>query len=131
VHVEVDLPDADRSLPVNTTGEVAIAVGAPRPAVAIPLSAASITGARATLFVVEGDRARNKTFEVLGEQGSALYLETSLRPGTRVVTEGRALLADGDRVEPKVVPFDVRVSSTDAARAADTAKAADATKVTP
>ncbi len=105
IHVEVDLDNAGRTLPVNTTGEVTIEVGSPVPAVAVPLVAASITGSRAGLFVIEGDVVHKRTFEILGEEGSGLYLETALRPGTRVVTEGRALLADGDRVAPKDAAF--------------------------
>ena len=67
----------------------------------VPLTAASITGSKAALFVVEDGIARKKTFAVQGEEGSDLYLETALAPGANVVTEGRALLADGDRVTVK------------------------------
>ncbi len=101
VHVEVDLDNATREIPVNTTGEVRIQVGAPKPATVVPLAAASISGSKAALFVVEGGVARKKTFAVQGEEGSNLYLETALAPGASVVTEGRALLADGDRVTVK------------------------------
>jgi RND family efflux transporter MFP subunit len=99
VHVEVDLADSERRIPVNTTGEVQIAVGAPATATVIPLSAASVSGTNATLFVVEDGVARKRAFRVLGERESNLFLETALRAGTRVVTEGRSSLADGDRVE--------------------------------
>jgi hypothetical protein len=34
-----------------------------------------------------------------------VYLDGGLRPGTQVVTEGRAVLADGDAVAPKMVAF--------------------------
>jgi membrane fusion protein, multidrug efflux system len=101
VHVEVDLDNASRDIPVNTTGQVRIQVGTPRPATVVPLTAASISGSRAALFVMESGVAKQKTFAVLGEEGSDLYLETALAPGTSVVTEGRALLADGDRVTVK------------------------------
>jgi len=39
---------------------------------------------------------------VKGERGGRLYLDPSLPAGARVVTEGRALLKDGDRVEAKL-----------------------------
>jgi RND family efflux transporter MFP subunit len=112
VHVEVDLDDADRDIPVNTTGEIRVQVGAPKPAVEVPLVAASITGAKAALFVVEGDAARRRTFAILGEEGGSLYLEPSLAPGSRVVTEGRSLLNDGDRVAPKEAHAESPLSST-------------------
>jgi membrane fusion protein (multidrug efflux system) len=118
IHVEVDLDNANRAVPVNTTGEVKVEVGPPKAAAAVPLVAASITGSRATLFVLDGDVAHLKTFEIQGEEGSHLYLETALRPGSRVVTEGRVLLMDGDRVAPKEVAF-VAASSSRQSSSAD------------
>jgi len=111
IHVEVDLDNANHDVPVNTTGEVKIQVGPPKLTAAVPLVAASITGSKATLFVVDGDVAHKRTFGVQGEEGSNLYLETTLRPGSRVVTEGRALLAEGDRVALTHAPFAMVSSS--------------------
>jgi RND family efflux transporter MFP subunit len=105
VHVEVDLVDPDRQIPVNTTGEAKIAVGRPVQATRVPLTAASISGPKATLFVVEDGVARKKTFTALGEEGSDLYLDTALPAGAHVVTEGRAALLDGDRVAPKEAAY--------------------------
>ena len=105
VHCEVDIPDPKRHLPVNTTGEVRIEVGQPRPATAVPLDAASITGSKAVLFVVDGGKAHKATYRVEGELGGTLFLDTSLKAGTPVVSEGRAILADGDAVAMKQVPF--------------------------
>jgi membrane fusion protein (multidrug efflux system) len=112
VHVEVDLDNTNHDIPVNTTAEVKIQVGQPKQTAAVPLVAASITGSKAALFVVEGEVARKRTFEIAGEEGSNLYLETALKPGTRVITEGRALLTDGDRVTPKGAAFGAALSSS-------------------
>jgi membrane fusion protein, multidrug efflux system len=105
VHCEIDIADPKRHIPVNTTGQVRVEVGQPRPATAIPLDAASISGSKATLFSVEGGKAHNATYPVLGELGGALFLDPSLKAGTQVVSEGRAILADGDAVAPKQVQF--------------------------
>ncbi|MGD0527586.1 MAG: efflux RND transporter periplasmic adaptor subunit [Polyangiaceae bacterium] len=107
VHCEVDIPDPKRHLPVNTTGEVRIEVGQPHPATAVPLDAVSITGSKAVLFAVAGGKARNATYRVEGELGGTVFLDTSLQPGTQVVSEGRAILADGDAVAVKQIPFSV------------------------
>lgn len=104
VHVEVDLNNASHAIPVNATGQVEISVGDPKPAVEIPLVAASITDTKATLYLVDHGVARKKTFEVLGEEGAKLYLDKALPAGTRVVTEGRSLLSDGDPVAAKDAP---------------------------
>ncbi|HEY3816261.1 MAG TPA: efflux RND transporter periplasmic adaptor subunit [Polyangiaceae bacterium] len=105
VHCEVDLSDPTRHIPVNTTGEVRIQIGNPRPCTAIPLDAASISGSKAGVFVVEGGRAHKAMYRVEGELGGAVFLDRSLAAGTPVVSEGRAILADGDAVTTKQVPF--------------------------
>jgi RND family efflux transporter MFP subunit len=102
VHVEIDLPDPDRSLPVGTTAELVIDVGQPAAATEIPLVAASVRGAKATVFVVDGQTARKAVYGVKGERGGELFLDPALPAGSRVVTEGRALLKDGDRVEAQL-----------------------------
>jgi membrane fusion protein, multidrug efflux system len=106
VHVEVDMPDSERRIPVNTTGEARLEVGQPQPASAIPLDSASISGSKAVVLVADKGVAHKATYKVLGERGGTLYLDTALAPGTLVVTEGRAALADGDPVTPKSVAFD-------------------------
>jgi RND family efflux transporter MFP subunit len=101
-HVEIDVPDPERALPVWTTAEVAIDVGEPAPAVALPLSAATVRAGKAKLFVVEGDVARLRRAAVIGEREGMLYVDAkALPPGSKVITDGRSLLDDGDRV---VVP---------------------------
>jgi RND family efflux transporter MFP subunit len=98
VRFELDIPDTARAIPVGTTGELRIEVGDPIATTAVPLSAATVRGTKASVFVVDGDVARARTVALKGESGGILYLDTELSPGTRVVTEGRALLGDGDRV---------------------------------
>src|SRR5262249_23033140 len=102
VHFEVDLVDEARRIPVGTTGEARLAVGAPQPATEIPIYSASVRGTKATVFVVDGDVAHARTVSVKGELGGSLFVDESLAAGTRIVTEGRALLTDGDRVSAKL-----------------------------
>jgi RND family efflux transporter MFP subunit len=99
VRFEIDLSDPGRAIPVGTTGEVHIDVGAPAPATEIPLYAATVRGDQATVFVAERGTARAKTVAIQGEAGGSLFLERALEPGALVVAEGRALLEDGDPVE--------------------------------
>jgi membrane fusion protein (multidrug efflux system) len=100
VHVELDLADPGRLLPVGTTGELRVEVGEPQPASELPLRAAVIRGTKASLFLVEGGVAKAATAKVLGESGASLFVEP-LAPRAAVVTEGRALLRNNDRVAPK------------------------------
>lgn len=105
VHVECDLPDPNREIPVNTTAEVRIEVGQPIRATGVPLYAASINGEKASLFVVDGGVAHKKTFAVLGEMGNDVFLDTSLKPGTLVVSEGQFALKDDEHVAAKQVEY--------------------------
>ena len=77
-------------------------VGAPTPATEVPLLAARIRGRSAVVFVVENGVAKKRTVEVLGERGGSLFVARELAPGALVVTQGRASLADDDRVSAKL-----------------------------
>lgn len=101
-HIEIDVPDPDRALPVGTTAELGLDVGEPVAATEIPLAAASIRGQKATVFVVDGQTAHKEVFTVQGERGGSVFLAPSLQSGAHVVTEGRSILKDGDRVEARV-----------------------------
>ena len=111
VHVEIDLADATRQIPVNTTGQVRIEVGPPIRALEIPLASGSITGTKAAVFVVDGGVAHQTRLKILGEVGSDLYVEPSIKAGTFVVTEGWATLAEGDRVATREIPYEGTSSS--------------------
>jgi RND family efflux transporter MFP subunit len=118
VHIEVDIADPKREIPVNTTAEVSIEVGQPTRATAVPLYAASVNGAKASIFVVQDGVAHKATYPVLGERGSDLFLDQSLKPGTSVVTEGQFTLADGDQVSPKQIPYTIPAIVTTSAKGA-------------
>jgi len=98
VHFEIDMPDPNRVIPVGTTGEVHVEVGAPVPATELPLYAADIRNGKASLFTVTRDVAHQVHAAVKGERGGSLFVDPSVAAGTLVVTEGRALLEDGDPV---------------------------------
>lgn len=98
VRFELDVLDPDRTIPVGTTAELRIDVGTSSPALLVPLAAAAVRGSKASVFVVEGDIVHARVLALKGELGRNLYLEPQLPPHARVVTEGRALLEDGDRV---------------------------------
>lgn len=103
VTFEIDLPNADREIPVGTTAEIRVDVGAPVPAVEIPLLAAKVRGKSATLFVVADGIAKKRSVEVVGERGGSLFVKAeALEPGTRVVTQGRSLLAHNDHVAARL-----------------------------
>jgi membrane fusion protein, multidrug efflux system len=105
IHFEVDVPDPNRAFPTGTTAIVHLDVGRPRPATRIPLDAATQQEGKAKVFSVVQNRAHLLTLPVLGEKGGGLYFAPAVLPGgTPIVTDGRALIADGDALEPHVQP---------------------------
>lgn len=110
VSFEVDVADPKREIPAWTTGEVHLEVGQPQAATELPVVAATVRGGQATLFVVDGQAAHTRTVAVLGEAAGKLYLDpTALNAETRVITEGRAIVSDGDAVDPhEAVPAGAR-----------------------
>lgn len=103
IHVEIDLPDPKREIPVGTTADLALDVGEPVAAAEVPLTAVSIRGEKAVVFVVEDGVAKRVTAAVLGEARDHVYVDPSLA-GKKIVSEGRSLLSDGDRVDAKEMP---------------------------
>ena len=100
---EVDLTNTERDIPTGTTAEIHVDVGEPVPATEIPLLAEKIRGNTATVFVVEDGVAKKISVDVVGESGaSAFVAPSSLKAGARIVTQGRSLLANNDRVAAKL-----------------------------
>jgi RND family efflux transporter MFP subunit len=103
VHVEVDLPDPAKQIPVGTTGELRVDIGRPVAAVALPLSSATIRDTKAQVFTVSQNTAHAKTFTLLGESGGMLYAAPNdVAPKTWVVSEGRGLIKEGSQVDAKL-----------------------------
>jgi RND family efflux transporter MFP subunit len=99
IHFEVDVPDPERRYPVGATAIVHVEVGNPVAATAVPIYAATQDEGKAKLFVVDDDVAHAETLRVTGEVGGVVYFAPAALPaGSLVVTEGRALLSDGERV---------------------------------
>jgi len=99
VHFEVDVPDAARQYPAGSTAVVHVEVGNAVAATFVPMYAATQDEGKAKLYVVDHGVAHAKTLRVSGEVGGAVYFAVATLPvGSMVVTEGRALLSDGDKV---------------------------------
>lgn len=105
VHIELDVDDPQREIPTHTTAELSIDVGAPIPATAIPLIAATVHGSKTQVFVVKDGVAHSTRAKLIGERKGVYYVEPSLPAGELVATEGRGLLNDGDKVAGKEEPW--------------------------
>jgi RND family efflux transporter MFP subunit len=98
-HIEIDLPDPDRSVPTWTTAELELHVGTPIAATSIPMTAATVRGDKARIFTVENGIAHSRDAKLLGERDGVVFVAPdSLAAGTQVVSEGHTVLDDNDRV---------------------------------
>jgi len=103
IHFEVELDNAKHEIPVGTTAEIFVEVGKPQPASEIPLLAGTIRGDKASIFVIKNNVAEKKSVKVLGELGASIYVDPKDVPaGSQVVTQGKSLLSNNDRVTAKV-----------------------------
>lgn len=103
IHFEVELANGKREIPVGTTAEVFVDVGDPAPATEIPLLSATIRGKKASLFAIDDNVAQKKNVTVLGELGASIFVDPKDLPaGAHVVTQGKGLLANNDRVTAKL-----------------------------
>jgi membrane fusion protein (multidrug efflux system) len=105
VHIELDVDDPAREIPTHTTAELSLDVGAPVPATAIPLIAATVHGSKTSVFTIADGVAHNVRAKLIGERAGVYYVEPTLAAGSYVATEGRGLLDDNDRVAGKPVAW--------------------------
>jgi membrane fusion protein, multidrug efflux system len=98
VHIEIDITDPSRTIPVGTTATLAVAVGEPVPATVIPGTAAVVRGHTASLFEVENGLAHRRRVKLLGEREGMFFVDPSLPAGAAVVVQGRESLREGDAV---------------------------------
>jgi RND family efflux transporter MFP subunit len=102
-HIEIDVDNADHSMPVWTTAELSLDVGTPIPATSLPIAAATVHAGKAKVFVVDHGVAHLRRAPVIGERQGVLFVDPKALPGgSKVVTEGRNLLDDGETVTAKV-----------------------------
>lgn len=101
IHFEIDLANPGDRIPAGTTAEIFIESAQEQPALVLPVSAANIKGARATVFLVKGGRVKKVVLVVLGEREGRIFVKPDLPAGSEVVLEGQSQLLDGDSVDVK------------------------------
>lgn len=101
VNVVLDItspPEQWQALGDGFKVDVRILVQVVENALKIPVSALFPLGARSSLFVVDGGRARQHEIEVLARNGREAWVKTDLKPGTEVIVYPPSALQEGDRV---------------------------------
>jgi len=106
VNVVLDItspPEQWSALGDGFKADVRIVVQTVADALKVPVSALFPTGARAALYVVDGNRARQHEVEVLARNGREAWIKSDLPPGTEVILFPPSSLQDGQRVQ-KLAP---------------------------
>jgi RND family efflux transporter MFP subunit len=99
--IEIDIDNADLSLPAGTFGTVQVTTYKREQAMVVPLSAIKLNGEEKSLFVLKGSDAVREIKDVrIGQlsQEWAEILGDAIKSGDRVVTTGAQWLSDNDAV---------------------------------
>ncbi len=98
--VEIEISNADLSLPAGIFGTVQVTTYKRAEAIMVPLSAIKLNGPKRSLFVLKGEKVKEITNIQIGQLTMewAEILGDAIKPGDRVVTAGAQWLGDGDLV---------------------------------
>jgi RND family efflux transporter MFP subunit len=94
--VKIDLP-RDLAVPSSTYARARFA-GPARSTIAVPKAAVVRSGQLASVFAVEGDRARLRLVSLGVERGDTVEIVAGLAAGDRIVSQVVPALADGVRI---------------------------------
>lgn len=98
LQVEALVPNADRLLRPGLFARVKVYIAAPRQAVVVPITAILYEGTRIRAFVLEGDKARERSLKVGDKYGEVLEVQDGVRAGEQLIVVGQNQLVDGTKV---------------------------------
>jgi len=98
LQVEAIVPNRDRVLKPGLFARVTVYTGEQRDIIVVPLTSVLYEGAKTSLFVVEGERAREREVKIGKKYGELLEILEGLKEGERVVVVGQNNLAEGVKV---------------------------------
>lgn len=96
--VEVEIPNPTGALRAEMFARVNLDLGTMRDAVLIPREALVYRGQQPGVYVLDAQRPVFKNIETGTSQGSHVEVLSNLAAGTRIVSRGAAMLAEGDRI---------------------------------
>ena len=126
--VEVEIPNPTGALKAEMFARVNLDLGVERQAVLIPREALVYRGQQAGVYVVQAKQPEFRPIETGTTQGQQVEVLSNLTAGTRIVTRGAAMLAEGDQIRvvedkeaerstPKTPPADPGAGARRSARA--------------
>jgi len=101
--VEVDLDNRDGKIVPGSFVTVVLTLATP-PEIIVPVEALVLNGAKASVFVLDGDTVHARSVVVGDNDGSTARLVRGLRAGELVALNIGDNVADGARVQPVAPP---------------------------
>ena len=93
--VEVEIPNRQGNLRAEMFARVQLDLASVRPAVLVPREALVYRGQQAGVYVLTGNRPMFRGVEPGISQGNEVEILSNLDPGTRIVSQGAAMVSDG------------------------------------
>jgi len=100
--IEVRLDETPTKLVTGLVAKLSITPSSARAAALTYVPIAAVvegSGRRASVFVVDGDKARRREVEVAFIGPDSVALASGLEPGVRIVTDGALYLEDGEAID--------------------------------
>lgn len=104
VGIEAKVENADRTLKANFFARAELIVDAAAPTLVVPVDAIVVFAGVTKVFVVEGEVAQAREVELGNTRGDEQEVRTGLKPGERVVVNGRTKVQPGSRVAVQTQP---------------------------
>ncbi len=98
VKVEALVPNDDGVLKPGLFARVVLYTAEPQDKTVVPITSLLYEGENVTLFVVEGDTARERTVKIGNKYGEVIEVLDGVKVGENVVVAGQQSLSDGAKV---------------------------------
>jgi membrane fusion protein (multidrug efflux system) len=96
--VEALVPNGELTLKPGLFARVKVYTAAPKETVVVPITALLYEGARIRVFVLDGNKASERTVAVGGKYGDMMEITDGLKAGEMLIVVGQNQLTDGVKV---------------------------------
>ncbi|NTU41765.1 MAG: efflux RND transporter periplasmic adaptor subunit [Nitrospirales bacterium] len=98
LQVEAEVPNSERTLKPGLFCHITLYTGQEKETILVPVTSLIYDGEKVRIFVVEGDRVKERTVTTGSKYDEMMEIVSGLNAGDRVVTAGQQNLAEGTKV---------------------------------
>ncbi|MCX8023113.1 MAG: efflux RND transporter periplasmic adaptor subunit [Syntrophorhabdaceae bacterium] len=96
--IEAIVPNQDRLLKPGLFAKVILFTGEARQTVVVPVTSLLYEAEKVKVFVIEGDRARERMVKIGSKYGEMMEIKEGLKPGEKIAITGQQNLSEGAKV---------------------------------